>query len=138
MAQELEVRLVQQMRHKELEQAFRKALEQPDKRGVVTLDGMSIHIAWRNFDGRVLVEGANPGAGDALGMFVSMLVGVAFNALTDDLCRDSLARAGRYVDLKLPLSVPIEPKPKTHIGVLGTPEGRAEVLAAIKASQEKK
>ena len=121
-----------------LEQEFRKSLEEPDQRGVVTIDGMSVHIAWRNFDSRVMVEHANPGAGDALGGFVSTLVSATFNALSDDRCRDSLARAGGYVGLELPLSAPVEPKPKTHIGVLGTPEGRAEVLAAIRASRERK
>lgn len=121
-----------------LEQEFRKSLEQSDKRGVVTLDGMTVHIAWRNFDSRVVVERANPGEGDALGRFVSALVNAAFAALNDERCRDALARAGGYVGLELPLSVPVETKPKTHIGVLGTPEGRAEVLAAIQASREKK
>lgn len=122
----------------ELEQAFRKSLEQPDKRGVTTVDGMGVHIAWRNFDSRVVVEGANPSPSDALGRFVSTLVSVAYNSLSDALCRGSLARAGLYVGLDLALSAPAETRPKTHIGVLGTPEGRAEVMAAIKAAQEKK
>ena len=94
----------------QLEQTFREALVQPDRRGVVTLDGMSVHIVWRNFDSRLVVEGVNPSADDALGAFVSTAIKLAFNALSDSACRDGLANAGLYAGLKLPYSVPRETK----------------------------
>jgi hypothetical protein len=96
----------------QLEHAFREALAQPDKQGVVTVDGMSVHIVWRNFDSRLVVEGVNPNVDDALGAFISTAVKLAFNALSDSACRDGLANAGLYAGLKLPYSGPRETKPR--------------------------
>ena len=96
----------------QLEQAFREALAQPDKRDVVKLDGMGVHIIWRTFDRRLVVGSVNPNPDDALGTFVSTAVKLAFNALSDSACRDGLADAGLYAGLKLPYSVPRETKPR--------------------------
>ena len=119
----------------EMELAFRQALAQWGNRGL-TIDGMSVHIAWRHVTARLVVEGANPSSRDALGKFVSTAIKRTFDAITLSPCRDGLALAAGYVGLDLPLSEPTTPK--TQVATFGTNEERAQLLAAMsKISRER-
>jgi hypothetical protein len=119
----------------ELESAFRQALAQTD-RLAITIDGMGVDVFWRTFNTRLVLEGANPSSDDSVGKFVAGKL--AFDASDSTACKDSLARVAFYVGLDLPLSNPSEAKPTTRLAVLGSPEDRAEILAAIRASQNRK
>lgn len=84
-----------------LEQSFRGALAQPDRRGSLVLDGMGVDVIWRHYSATLAVEGANPGVEDRLGGFLRDAIKSAFDAVSSAACREGLATAAAYVGLHL-------------------------------------
>lgn len=83
-----------------LELDFRRALGEPDPR-TTGRDGVRVSVFWRSFDSRLIVERANPTSDSALGGFVARAAALAWGAVAQPACRESLDRAGGYLGLSL-------------------------------------
>lgn len=119
-----------------LEDRFRRALAAPDCGGVV-LDGMPVHVEWRIFSHRIIVEDFNSSREGALRDFVAQTIQQVFVVAGLTECRNALAEAARYVGLDLPIEERPERDPPIQVGVLGDADERAEVLAVVRAAEER-
>jgi hypothetical protein len=113
----------------DLEQEFRSALAD-NAQAVVVIDGMRMHAVLHMYS-RVIQIDDNPGTGSALGRFVATLIDRVYTATENVRCRNGLARAGRYVGLKLAMEPEAELPEVTTMVVLGTAEEQEDMLSAL-------
>jgi hypothetical protein len=92
----------------------------------VVIDGMPVS-AWGRSGGVERELDLNVGAAKEFRHFVTGVIRQLHPVLPAGRCRNGLARAGRYVDLRLPLDTLPDVDTGTRLLVLGDDEGRQEV-----------
>lgn len=119
-----------------MEMNFRASLGRPAEM-VVMIDGMRVHAAYRRGSDSIIVS-ESPAAGEPFARFCADAVQLAFGAIDHGGCRNGLAGVGRYLDLELPEVPESDLKPISRISILGARADTAELLSALRATDERR
>jgi hypothetical protein len=103
-----------------------RLLQAPGRERWMVLDGMPVSV-WGRFDGVETEVDLNVGAAGELRLFVAGAIREIYAVLSSGRCRNGLAIAGEYVDLRLKVDALPEVNTATRLLVLGDEEGRKEV-----------
>lgn len=98
----------------------------------IMIDGMPSELLRFSEGAVVLRAGGNAGRKGDYSTFVGLAVSSAWERISNPHCRNSLADAAAYVDMKLPREPEPARKPTIETMVLGPDEDRTQLLEAIR------
>ena len=98
----------------------------------ITIDGMPTELLYFRAGKLVLKVGGNGGRDDDFSAFLALAVVTAWQCISSDQCRNSLAEAAGYLGKSLPRQTELPRKPIVETLVLGSEEDRAQVLEALR------
>jgi len=107
-----------------------RLLEETSPKNWMVLDGMPVS-AICSVAGSVLELDLNVGARDEFHSFVANILNQLFPLIPPGPCRNSIVRAGRYVDLRLPIDTLPKIEAGTRLLILGEEKGKREVTDAL-------
>ncbi|ESQ76834.1 hypothetical protein [Asticcacaulis sp. AC402] len=112
----------------QIERHFRLALVEPSP-SVVTIDGMRVHILLKSAMSTIQIKD-NPGR-SKLGEYLAATIERLYYSTNNQRCRNGLAQAGSYVEMKLASTPEKDLEEVSTIMVVGAPDEQAEMLEAI-------